>query len=177
MKRVNPELQLVADFVNTADLEAGTDELADATGLASWLSARGLWLGLPSAADAAEARAAREALRDLMRANNGCGATPAASAATLDAAARRAGVQVRFGPGAIRLAAPAGGIGAVLAAAGQAMADGSWQRLKACRSDSCRWAFVDSARNRSRQWCSMQVCGNREKARAYRRRHGSAERS
>jgi predicted RNA-binding Zn ribbon-like protein len=59
----------------------------------------------------------------------------------------------------------------VLAAAAEAMADGSWQRLKACRSDTCRWAFVDNARNRSRQWCSMSVCGNRQKARMFRERH------
>ncbi len=77
---------------------------------------------------------------------------------------------MRFGTRGIRFDAPAGGVGAVLAAAGEAMADGSWQRLKACRSDSCRWAFVDNARNRSRQWCSMSVCGNREKARTFRRR-------
>ncbi|HKI92714.1 MAG TPA: CGNR zinc finger domain-containing protein, partial [Gaiellaceae bacterium] len=80
------------------------------------------------------------------------------------------GIAVRFGTRGIRFDAPAGGIGVVLAAAGEAMADGSWQRLKACRSDSCRWAFVDNARNRSRQWCSMSVCGNREKARTFRRR-------
>jgi predicted RNA-binding Zn ribbon-like protein len=59
----------------------------------------------------------------------------------------------------------------VLAAVGAAMADGSWRRLKACRSDSCRWAFIDNARNLSRQWCDMAVCGNRAKARAYRSRN------
>jgi predicted RNA-binding Zn ribbon-like protein len=51
------------------------------------------------------------------------------------------------------------------------MADGSWSRLKACRSDTCQWAFIDNARNRSRQWCDMAVCGNREKARRFRSRH------
>jgi predicted RNA-binding Zn ribbon-like protein len=51
------------------------------------------------------------------------------------------------------------------------MADGSWRKLKACRSDTCRYAFIDNARNRSRQWCSMEVCGNREKARTFRSRH------
>ncbi len=173
MKRVNPELQLVCDFVNTLDREHDSDDLADARGLETWLRARGLWSGSASGEDAAAARAAREALRDLMRANNGCQATPEASAATLDAVARAAGVTVAFGPGSVRLVAPAGGIGAVLAAAGQAMVDGSWQRLKACRADGCRWAFVDSARNRSRRWCSMRVCGNREKARAFRRRRGA----
>jgi predicted RNA-binding Zn ribbon-like protein len=171
MEAVNLDLQLVRDFVNTHDLEAGVDELADARGLAAWLRMRGLWNGTPSAEDAAAAREAREALRDLMRANNGCDAAPEESAATLDGAARRAGVEIHFGPGALELAAPPGGIGEVLAAAGRTMADGSWQRLKACRSDTCRWAFVDAARNRSRQWCSMKVCGNRAKARAFRQRH------
>ena len=51
------------------------------------------------------------------------------------------------------------------------MADGSWQRLKACRASDCQWAFVDTARNHSRSWCSMASCGNREKARAFRERH------
>ncbi len=174
MEAVNPELHLVRDFVNTLDREGGTDALADADGLAGWLRARGLWRAGCTEEDAAAARELREALRDLMRANNGCESDPGASAATLDAASRREGLAVRFDAGSIRLVAPAGGVGAVLAAAGQAMADGSWSRVKACRSDSCRWAFVDNARNRSRQWCSMQVCGNREKARAFRRRHGAS---
>jgi len=145
MAEVNTTLQLVADFVNTLDLEHGEDVLADASGLARWLRTRGLWDGRPSGADLASARAVREA-------------------------SSRTGVGVHFGAGALQLTSPSGGIGAVIAAAGQAMMDGSWQRLKACRADSCRWAFVDSSRNHSRQWCSMQVCGNREKARAYRRR-------
>ena len=173
MELVNPDLQLVRDFVNTLDVEGGEDVLADARGLGVWLRGRGLWAGRPTAADAAEAREVREALRDLLRANNGCEAAPDASAATLDSASRKAGIAVRFESGAVRLVAPSGGVGGVLAAAGQAMADGSWLRLKACRAETCRWAFIDTARNRSRQWCSMTVCGNRAKARAYRRRKAS----
>jgi predicted RNA-binding Zn ribbon-like protein len=173
MDAVKPELQLVCDFVNTLEVEDGTDELADPGALGVWLRARGLWGERPDERDAAGARALREALRDLMWANNGGSVDTEAASAILDAAAKRAGVVARFDTGGIRLVAPAGGIGAVVAAAGEAMADGSWRRLKACRSDTCRWAFVDSARNRSRQWCSMSVCGNREKARTFRRRHGA----
>ncbi len=117
----------------------------------------------------------REALRELLRANNGIDVDEAAAAATLDAAARRAGLTVRFDAGAVRLVPGArgvqGALGGVLAAAAEAMADGSWQRLKACRADDCRWAFVDQARNHSRQWCDMRVCGNRQKARVFRARH------
>jgi predicted RNA-binding Zn ribbon-like protein len=50
------------------------------------------------------------------------------------------------------------------------MHDGSWSRLKACRDDACAWAFHDTSRSRTRTWCSMQVCGNREKARSFRAR-------
>ena len=171
MEAVKPELQLICDFVNTLDREAGRDELEDAAGLGVWLRGRGLWSGRPGDDDAAAARVLREALRELMRANNGEQVDAGAATASLDEAARRAGIGVRFDTGSIRLVAPDRGVGEVLVAAGAAMADGSWSRLKACRSSSCRWAFVDSARNRSRQWCSMSVCGNREKARSFRKRH------
>jgi predicted RNA-binding Zn ribbon-like protein len=171
------DLELVQDFVNSAAFEEQRDDLRDARGLVRWLALHRL--AGPHArareADAADARAVREALRELLRANNGIAVDEAAAAATLDAAARRAGLTVRFDTGAIRLAprerSVQGALGSVLAAAAEAMADGSWQRLKACRSDTCRWAFVDHARNRSRQWCSMSVCGNREKARVFRERH------
>ncbi len=171
MEQVKPDLlQLVADFVNTVDLERGDDELATAAGLGRWLRTHGLWGGRPTAADASFAREAREAIRELLRANNHCAAERAQATEVLDAVARRAGITVRFVDDSIRLVSPAGGVGAVVAAAGQAMADGSWLRLKACRADSCRWAFVDGTRNGSRLWCSMQTCGNREKARAFRLR-------
>jgi predicted RNA-binding Zn ribbon-like protein len=172
------DLQLVCDFVNSVELEDGTDELADVRGLVRWLSAHGLAGEHARAtdADAAEARVLREALRALMRANNGDPGDRAAAAALLDASGRRAALAVRFDTGSIRLVprerGVRGALGVVLGAAGEAMADGSWQRAKACRSETCRWAFVDRSRNQSRQWCSMSVCGNRAKARAFRKRHG-----
>jgi predicted RNA-binding Zn ribbon-like protein len=171
------DLDLVRDFVNSVDFEEQRDELSDARGLVRWLAGHRLAGAHARArdADAADARAVREALRELLRANNGVTVDEGAAAATLDAAARRAGLAVRFDGGAIHLAprerGVQGALGNVLAAAAEAMADGSWQRLKACRSDTCRWAFVDNARNHSRQWCSMSVCGNRQKARVFRERH------
>lgn len=171
------DLQLVCDFVNSVELEGGEDELADGRGLVRWLAAHGLAGAHARASDedAAEARALREALRDLMRANNGESTDRAAAAALLDAAGRRSSLAVRFDTGSIRLMprerGVRGALGIVLGAVGEAMADGSWTHAKACRSESCRWAFVDRSRNRSRQWCSMRVCGNRAKARAFRMRH------
>ena len=171
------DLQLVCYFVNSVELEGGGDALADARGLVRWLSAHGLAgdRARATAADAAQARAFREALRELMRANNGEEADRAGAALQLDAAGRRAGLAVRFDTGSIRFVpretGVRGALGIVLGAAGKAMADGSWQRAKACHSDTCRWAFVDRSRNQSRQWCSMSVCGNRAKARTFRKRH------
>ncbi len=171
-----PALELIRDFVNTADLEAGEDKLADARGLQYWLVFHGLaeLRDRATDADAAAARALREALRELLRGHNGFAVDRDTASETLDAVARRTGLDVRFAGGAIRFVprrkgAP-GGLGFLLAAVGEAMADGSWQRLKACKSDTCRWAFIDHARNRSRQWCDMAVCGNREKARTFRKK-------
>lgn len=45
-------------------------------------------------------------------------------------------------------------------------------RVKECRGERCTWLFLDESRNRSRRWCDMGECGNRAKARRYRRRHG-----
>lgn len=36
------------------------------------------------------------------------------------------------------------------------------ERLHAC--PRCGWLFVDTSRGGKRRWCSMQTCGNREKA-------------
>jgi predicted RNA-binding Zn ribbon-like protein len=39
--------------------------------------------------------------------------------------------------------------------------------VRECGADDCHWLFLDTSKNRSRQWCSMQACGNREKARRH----------
>ena len=170
-------LELIRDFVNTADLEGGEDELADTQGLQYWLVFHGLAELRDRATDrdVATALDIRESLRELLRAHNGVEVDLAAHSAILDAAALSSGLALRFEDGAVRFAPGgtgiAGGLGGVLAAVGTAMTDGSWRRLKACRSDTCRWAFIDNARNLSRQWCDMAVCGNRSKARAFRSRN------
>ncbi|HEX7924301.1 MAG TPA: ABATE domain-containing protein [Bradyrhizobium sp.] len=47
-------------------------------------------------------------------------------------------------------------------------------RIGCCEADGCGWFFVDESPNRTRRWCSSEVCGNRERARrAYAKRKGS----
>jgi len=43
-------------------------------------------------------------------------------------------------------------------------------RVRQCGSEDCDWLFLDRSKNRSRRWCDMGECGNREKARRARQR-------
>jgi len=176
-------LALVQAFVNTVDREHGPDLLAEPAGLAAWLAHRGL--GGPGLTvgprDLREAVALREALRALLWENAGHGEAGPEAAAALERAARRGGVALRVAPGGRAALAPerdgvAGALGAVAAAAGEAMLVGEWPRLKACPGERCGWAFHDASPNRSATWCSMDVCGARAKARAYHRRRRAAGR-
>ena len=173
------DLELVRAFVNTLDVEDGVDQLADPAALERWLRRHGLLRSGPRPGDEelVAARRLREAIRTLLLGNNGVSVRKEA-APVLGRTAARARLALEFDPdGNARLepaaSGVAGALGRVLAIVAGAMADGTWKRLKACRADDCRWAFYDHARNRSRHWCSMAVCGNRTKARAYRRRHAA----
>jgi len=172
-------LALVQMLVNTVDREHGPDLLADVTGLADWLAARGLLEPgmVPSAADLQGARELREALRALLHANNGAMEEPGARG-VLEAAAARAELRPSFPTEGPELVPGRGGVdgalGRVVAAAFAAMLDGSWRRLKACPREVCGWAFYDRSSNASATWCSMAVCGGRVKAGAYYRRRRAA---
>ena len=87
--------------------------------------------------------------------------------AHVNAAATRVGLRLDAG-GAVRVETDGDAIDEIVATAFGAMIDGTWERLKACRN--CHWSFYDYSPNRSATWCSMQLCGNRKKTRAYRRR-------
>jgi predicted RNA-binding Zn ribbon-like protein len=148
-------------FVNTTDGEER--EL-----LPQWLEEQGV---APGAAALRRARETREALRELLIANNERRPPSPEAVGTVERAAERARLTIRFrGGGELVPTARGvdGALGGVLAVAFDAMRAGTWPRLKACRN--CHWAFYDYSRNRSAGWCSMQLCGNRLKTRAYRRR-------
>ena len=48
-------------------------------------------------------------------------------------------------------------------------------RVKMCPADNCGWLFLDESKNRRRQWCAMDLCGNRAKARRHYRRHAAGQ--
>jgi predicted RNA-binding Zn ribbon-like protein len=52
-----------------------------------------------------------------------------------------------------------------------ALARESRGRVRMCAAPGCGAIYVDTSRNGSRRWCSMERCGSRAKASAYYRRH------
>jgi predicted RNA-binding Zn ribbon-like protein len=171
----DPELHFVQDFVNTIDIESERDVIGTPDKLTDWLAAQG-WLERAERIDAvghARAIAVREGLRALGRANNG-EPLDLDRLQDLNRAAAAVPMVASLTPGSWALN-PAGTgldryLARVLGSVLEAMADGSWSRLKSCRNDICRWLFFDRSRNRSGTWCTMAVCGSRMKSRAYRAR-------
>jgi predicted RNA-binding Zn ribbon-like protein len=171
------ELEQVREFVNTLDVLPGTEELAGAEDLRRWLSEHGLAAAdvRVTPAELRRAIALREALRAVLISHTDGTPAPPEATASLDDAAARARLSVRFDRGGGAAIEPGatgvdGALGRLLTIVHTAIAEGTWQRLKACREHTCEWAFYDHTKNRSGTWCTMQVCGNRAKARAYRER-------
>jgi predicted RNA-binding Zn ribbon-like protein len=172
------DLEQVRAFVNTLDIEQGTDAFSSPAALSQWLSERGLAdAGVHvTAAQLRHAVGLREALRAILLAHGDASPEPAEAWRTLDGEARRADLHARFDGRGAALLEPGtdgveGALGHLLATVHAAIAQDSWRRLKACRLHTCEWAFYDHTKNRSGAWCDMAVCGNRAKARAYRERH------
>ena len=148
------DLEHVRQFVNTRDLELGTDTLH------TWFD---------GAEDLARAKELREAFRALLLANATGEPPPDDARAVIENAGRRATLRA---DGDLRLA-PAGPderLARLLAIAVIAQADGTWRRLKACPGEDCQWALYDRTRSRTRTWCAAAKCGARTRSREYRRR-------
>lgn len=194
------ELALVRAFINTLDLEGGTDVLASPEVLGRWLRKRRLLEAggrIHAERDLARAQSLREALRAVLRHTQTPAPTPptrrrkkdTVESMPLDAPAR-ATIEQEAGRARLTLTADSAGtlaltpratgltgaLGRLLAIVAQAQIDGSWSRLRVCANDVCQWAFYDASRNRSGRWCSMAICGNRTKVRAHRTRHRNGTR-
>ncbi len=171
--RAPEPLDLLRTFVNTLDYPVGPDVLSTPEAASQWCRDH----GLPPVSNQRELerlRGFREALRELLFANNGesdpqlawQGMQPYFEAA-------RFGIALRPGPRPALEPSGAGAARAVaimLAIAYDAISAGTWPRLRACKKSTCRFAYYDRSKNGSRAWCSMAVCGNREKAQRRRSR-------
>jgi predicted RNA-binding Zn ribbon-like protein len=162
-------LALLQRFVNTHnhDFPPDWDRLGTPAKAEAWLrDTRLIAAGARiSAAEAADLRELREALRALVIAH-GRGAPPDAAALRVIAgAARTAPLRIALDDAGATTLTSDGAVGALLAILHEAQLSGHWARLKACRH--CEYAFYDRSKNRSAAWCDMSICGNRSKNRAY----------
>lgn len=167
-------LELVRRFVNTVELPSGPDDLATIEQASAWCLSH----GLAAARDQGhlqQLRDFRETLRELLFANNGEGdAAPAWERMKPFLASTRLGLAVDPGVGLWLKPEDKGPIASLLAIVYESELLGTWRRLRACRKESCRWAYYDQTKNGSRAWCSMATCGNRAKAQRRRERERSA---
>ena len=171
------QAELLCAFANTLDVDIDADPpeaLPDAAALTDWLRGRNL-IDADDRADSGDldlALTLRSGLREAMvRHSEGDGTSRVPD---LDAAAADLPLRIVFDGTRPRLA-PAvdgvqGALALILVAMADAQADDTWGRMKLCISEECALAFYDTSKNRSRHWCSMGGCGNRQKTRSYRAR-------
>jgi predicted RNA-binding Zn ribbon-like protein len=168
----------VQAFVNTHDVETGSDVFADPDSARTWLVDAGVIDADVELTESelARARDVREAIRRLLeRHAEDCPATGSDLAALRElAGAQRP--KLTFGEaGALDVECVGhetleDGLFELLLVIREAQQDGTWPRLKVCANDECRWAFYDRSRNQHGNWCSMASCGNRLKNRQLRAR-------
>lgn len=163
-------------FVTLGRRHSGGDELSSARALQRWLRLRRL-IGARdrvSPADARLAVALRDRLREFLWAD-ASGSDIRRAVDELNLLAARLQMGPVFDEDGAPSLDPRGSsarraLAALLADAVEAQHVSLWGRLKMCAADECRWVFYDHSKPRTGRWCSTEVCGNREKRRAYRRR-------
>ncbi len=176
------DLEIVLEFVNSYEDESDgmREEFATSELARDWLVEHELLAGGGTVSEGERLRLIelREALSSLLIVNNG-GPPNVRAIGLLNEAAAAAPLAVSFAPDGSTQLEPSGegvngAVARLLAIVFTAMIAGTWQRLKVCWSNSCRMAFYDSSKNHSATWCSMRVCGNRAKVRAYQERRRAA---
>jgi predicted RNA-binding Zn ribbon-like protein len=170
-------LRTVQSFLNTANPKVGRDDFVGPAALKQWFVGNSLLARAAQVteSDIRQSVAVRDALYRLLESRQHGKSDPEAIE-TLNRSTRSAQMCVSFddkGHASIEPLAPAvdGALGKLIAIVVDAMADGTWDRLRICRSDDCSWAFYDRSKNRSGAWCDISDCGNIAKARAFRARH------
>jgi predicted RNA-binding Zn ribbon-like protein len=166
-------LALVQRFINSNEMPDGVDELRTAPLAEAWLrDVTGTDLTV-SERDRGRLVATREALRDLLEAHTGENVDPAVTV-RLQKLLGHAPLRPILSAAGATLAVDCRGVDSFLGMISTAIVEatlmGTWARFKVCRCDTCRWAFYDHSKNGRGCWCSMAVCGARDKARTYRAR-------
>ena len=183
-KQAPEPLGLVQRFVNTRNLMRSYDLLESPEQTRKWLEESGYGpVGSIGETELARLRELREGLRDILLSHN-LGTSPKikeTSSRLTDLVGNTAPGIGFDSLGRPLLSSPSTGTERVvedlLIAAVGAGYEGTWQRLKACANEECRWIFYDASKNRSGSWCVMEICGSRAKMRSYRERQSGAPRN
>ncbi|MDQ2809075.1 MAG: ABATE domain-containing protein [Chloroflexota bacterium] len=190
---------LCLDYVNTVDWHSSdhpVEYLREYGDLVRWAQHGGLLASEQAAQVLAVATAApqqaqqaldaacalREALYRLFRAATTHTAAAAADLAHLNTGLGHALAHACLLPTAEGFAwgwqEPAGRLAAplwpVLRSAADLLTGPQLGRVRQCADGNCGWFFLDTSKNHSRRWCSMEGCGSRAKAREYYQRKRAA---
>lgn len=168
--------RLWIDLLNTTPLDAAQrpiDLIGTPDGFAAWIAAAGL--DLPAKADSEDAlRDLRRTLRsefELLRAG---GPVSDATIADINALLRSVHVSLSLtrsqeGVKVVEMIA-ADPVGYVAEDFSRFACDFEPARLKHCSSPTCSMVFYDAGKNNTRRWCTMSICGNRDKVARFRSR-------
>jgi predicted RNA-binding Zn ribbon-like protein len=159
---VTPDVggHLALDFANT--IEPSREHLATPRDLADWAARH----DLAGSGSLERARALRRAIYEVFRPIADDEEPRAEALAALHAFYAQAIATARLTPAGFAWADDA--LAPVAVAAVDLLRDGPLDRVSVCAA--CPWLFLDTSRNHSRRWCSMDDCGARAKMRRYRAR-------
>ena len=152
--------------------------------LVDWLAVNGLAVDSCTTAQLELARELREAIHAAATAAAIHDALPAAAVRVINDCSiqgRAAAILTPESNRQWRLSSPScveDALGVIAADAISIIAGERDGRLALCASPTCRAAFFDTSQSRTRRWCDMGTCGNREKKarfNAKRRNPSSAE--
>jgi predicted RNA-binding Zn ribbon-like protein len=59
----------------------------------------------------------------------------------------------------------------IAASLAELLAHGEMRRIRRCKNPDCILYFYDVSRSNTRVWCSLDICGNKLRAAAFRKRH------
>lgn len=151
-------------------LKGDSTELLETTAdLDRWLVSSGLALRRPNATaeDVTLARGLRETIYAIAS-----GKTSVAAREHLNEVAALPAAAPRLTPsGGLVLDGDARALLATIAREAVELFGGpSRERIRQCDGEGCALLFLDLSRSGARRWCSMTGCGNRAKARSFRKR-------
>jgi predicted RNA-binding Zn ribbon-like protein len=174
MRSSDPEFRtgavLATVFTGTLTERRGTpvERIPTPARLVDWFTANGLAVAACSDAELEEARALREAIHTAATAAATDKPLPASAVHVINEhSARGAAVAALTTEGErcwLLASSSVDDALRVIAADAIVLLSGERDgRMALCASPSCRAPFLDASQSRTRRWCDMNSCGNREK--------------